>query len=90
MSMPARQQPAREVLTGIDVLKRDGFRQLAGRKVGLITNHTGRSREGESTVKLLHEAKNVRARRPVQPGAWLRRQARRLKDRRHAGRRRPA
>jgi uncharacterized protein YbbC (DUF1343 family)/CubicO group peptidase (beta-lactamase class C family) len=48
-----------EVLTGIDVLKRDNFRQLAGRKLGLITNHTGQSREGEGTVKLLHEAKNI-------------------------------
>jgi uncharacterized protein YbbC (DUF1343 family) len=48
------------VLTGIDVLKRDNFRQLAGRKIGLITNHTGKSRDGESTVKLLHEAKNVK------------------------------
>ena len=47
------------MLTGVDVLKRDNFRQLAGRKVGLITNHTGKSREGESTVKLLHDAKNV-------------------------------
>jgi uncharacterized protein YbbC (DUF1343 family)/CubicO group peptidase (beta-lactamase class C family) len=55
----ARGRSHGEVLTGIDVLKRDGFRQLAGRKVGLITNHTGQSREGESTVKLLHEAKNV-------------------------------
>src|SRR4029450_5947960 len=52
-------QPKAEVLSGIDVLKRDGFRQLAGRKIGLITNHTGRSREGETTVKLLHEAKNL-------------------------------
>jgi uncharacterized protein YbbC (DUF1343 family)/CubicO group peptidase (beta-lactamase class C family) len=51
--------PRADVLTGIDVLQRDGFRQLAGRKIGLITNHTGKSREGESTVKLLHEAKNV-------------------------------
>jgi uncharacterized protein YbbC (DUF1343 family)/CubicO group peptidase (beta-lactamase class C family) len=48
-----------DVLTGIDVLKRDNFRRFAGRKIGLITNHTGRSREGESTVKLLHDAKNV-------------------------------
>ena len=48
-----------DVLTGIDVLQRDNFRQLAGRKIGLITNHTGKSREGESTVQLLHEAKNV-------------------------------
>jgi uncharacterized protein YbbC (DUF1343 family)/CubicO group peptidase (beta-lactamase class C family) len=55
----ARRLPHAGVLTGIDVLKRDGFRQLAGRKVGLITNHTGRSIDGESTVKLLHEAKGV-------------------------------
>ena len=47
------------VLTGIDVLKRDNFKQLAGRKIGLITNHTGKSRDGETTVKLLHEAQNV-------------------------------
>lgn len=49
----------RQVLTGIDVLQRDGFRQLAGRKVGLITNHTGRSRDGVSTVKLLHDASQL-------------------------------
>jgi uncharacterized protein YbbC (DUF1343 family)/CubicO group peptidase (beta-lactamase class C family) len=55
----ARRLSYGEVLTGIDVLKRDNFRQLADRKIGLITNHTGRSREGESTVQLLHEAKNV-------------------------------
>lgn len=52
-------RPATTVLTGIDVLKRDGFRQLAGRRVGLITNQTGISREGVSTARLLHEAENV-------------------------------
>jgi uncharacterized protein YbbC (DUF1343 family) len=52
-------ETSREVLTGIDVLVRDNFRQLAGRKIGLITNHTGVSRDGQSTVKLLHEAKGV-------------------------------
>ncbi|MCI0358963.1 MAG: DUF1343 domain-containing protein [Planctomycetaceae bacterium] len=56
-STPAR--PPREVLTGIDVLVKGNFRQLAGRKLGLITNHTGKSRDGQSTVKLLHEAKGV-------------------------------
>jgi uncharacterized protein YbbC (DUF1343 family) len=56
---PTQPRPTAEVLTGIDALKRDGFRQLAGRKIGLITNHTGRTRDGETTVKLLHEAKNV-------------------------------
>ncbi len=48
-----------EVLTGIDVLQRDGFRQLEGRRVGLITNHTGLNRRGERTVDLLHQATNV-------------------------------
>ncbi len=47
------------VLNGVDVLKRDGFRVLAGRKVGLITNHTGIDRDGVSVVQLLHQAKGV-------------------------------
>ena len=49
-----------EVLTGLDVLVRDGFRQLAGRRVGLITNHTGIDRQGTSAVRLLAEADAVR------------------------------
>ena len=44
------------VLTGIDVLVRDGFKQLRGKRVGLITNHTGRSRDGAATIDLLHKA----------------------------------
>jgi uncharacterized protein YbbC (DUF1343 family)/CubicO group peptidase (beta-lactamase class C family) len=55
----AGRPPYGPVLTGIDVLERDNFRQLAGRKIGLITNHTGKSRDGATTIKLLHEAKNV-------------------------------
>ncbi len=47
------------VLTGVDVLKRDEFRQLAGRRVGLITNHTGISRDGVGTATLFHQAANV-------------------------------
>ena len=57
---PPTNSPVSSVLTGIDVLRRDGFRQLAGRRVGLITNQTGISRDGVSTVRLLDEAKNVR------------------------------
>jgi uncharacterized protein YbbC (DUF1343 family) len=49
----------RPVLTGIDVLERDGFRRLEGRRVGLITNQTGIDRQGTSTARLLAEAKNV-------------------------------
>jgi uncharacterized protein YbbC (DUF1343 family)/CubicO group peptidase (beta-lactamase class C family) len=49
-----------KVLTGIDVLERDGFKQLAGLKIGLVTNHTGRNREGRSTIDVLNQAKGVR------------------------------
>jgi uncharacterized protein YbbC (DUF1343 family) len=49
-------EPPRQVLTGLDVLERDGCRQLAGRKVGLITNHTGRSRGGRTTPEVLKGA----------------------------------
>jgi len=46
-------------LTGIDVLQRDGFAPLKGRKIGLITNHTGVSRSGETTASLLANADGV-------------------------------
>jgi uncharacterized protein YbbC (DUF1343 family)/CubicO group peptidase (beta-lactamase class C family) len=48
-----------QVLNGIDVLVRDGFAPLRGRKVGLITNHTGRDREGKATIDLLSRAPEV-------------------------------
>jgi len=48
------------VLTGLDVLVREGFRLAAGRKVGIITNHTGVSSDGRSIVDLLVRAPNVR------------------------------
>ena len=49
-----------QVLNGIDVLARDGFAALRGRKVGLITNHTGRDREGRTTIDLLFQAPEVK------------------------------
>lgn len=58
-STTAAAQEKAEVLTGIDVLVRDHFRQLAGRRVGLITNQTGIDRAGRSTARLLHEAGNL-------------------------------
>jgi uncharacterized protein YbbC (DUF1343 family) len=42
------------VLSGLDVLMRDDAAALAGRRVGLITNHTGVDREGTSVIDLLH------------------------------------
>ena len=49
----------RDVLCGIDVLQRNGFAPLKGRRIGLITNQTGINREGVSTLKILHEAPEV-------------------------------
>jgi uncharacterized protein YbbC (DUF1343 family)/CubicO group peptidase (beta-lactamase class C family) len=49
-----------QVLNGIDVLERDGFKQLSGMRVGLVTNQTGRDRSGHSTIDLLFKAPNVK------------------------------
>jgi uncharacterized protein YbbC (DUF1343 family) len=49
-----------ETLFGIDVLQKSDFKELEGARVGLITNHTGLNHRGESTVDLLHEAKDVK------------------------------
>jgi uncharacterized protein YbbC (DUF1343 family) len=57
--MSAAEPTPAQVLPGLDVLKRDGFQQLAGRRVGLITNHTGVDRNGVSAIQLLHAAENV-------------------------------
>lgn len=48
------------VLTGIDVLARDGFQRLAGRRIGLVTNHTGVDAAGVSTIDRLHQAPGVK------------------------------
>src|SRR5205807_2193508 len=48
------------VLTGIDVLARESFNRLKGRRLGLVTNHTGLDRAGRSTIDLLHNAEGVK------------------------------
>ncbi|MCL2304481.1 MAG: DUF1343 domain-containing protein [Planctomycetaceae bacterium] len=48
-----------KVLTGIDVLRRDNFAILKGKKVGLISNHTGLAADGTSTPMLLKNAEGV-------------------------------
>ncbi len=47
------------VETGIDVLEGEAFARLRGRRVGLVTNQTGRSRAGASTIDLLASARDV-------------------------------
>ena len=45
--------PPGGVLTGVDVLAEEGFRAIAGEKVGLVTNVTGQARDGRSTIEVL-------------------------------------
>ena len=52
--------PARvvgQVRPGIDILEEDSFKQLAGMRIGLLTNHTGLTRDGRSTIDVLSSAK---------------------------------
>ena len=43
----------RPVRPGIEVLLSDSLRLVSGRRVGLVTNHTGRGRDGTSSIDLL-------------------------------------
>jgi len=47
------------VRNGIDSLRSNHFESLRGRRVGLVTNHTGLAMDGRSTIDLLHEAGSV-------------------------------
>lgn len=45
-----------QVLTGLDVLAAEKFARLVGKRIGLITNHTGLDRNGRRNVDLMVEA----------------------------------
>jgi uncharacterized protein YbbC (DUF1343 family) len=46
-----------QVRPGIDSLEEDSFKQLAGMRIGLLTNHTGLTRDGRSTIDVLSSEK---------------------------------
>lgn len=50
---------APKVLTGIDMLERQNFKPLQGKRIGLITNPTGVNRYLKSTIDILHDAPNI-------------------------------
>ncbi len=59
--IPAVPAPATApVMTGIDVLRAENFKTLAGMRIGLVTNHTGRARDGATTIDLLAAASNLK------------------------------
>src|SRR5437762_6840145 len=49
-----------QVQLGSEVLAADGFQELQSKRVGLITNPSGVSRKGESTIDLLRRAPGVK------------------------------
>jgi len=48
------------VVTGLDAMRAEGFAALRGKRVGLVTNHTGRARDGLAAIDLLHGAGDVK------------------------------
>ncbi len=48
------------VIPGIEVLLTDSLHLIQGKRVGLLTNHTGRDRKGVSTIDLLYRAPGVK------------------------------
>ena len=48
-----------KVRPGVEVLLTDSVRLIRGKRVGLLTNHSGRDRNGTSTIDLLYKAPEV-------------------------------
>ena len=55
------------VRPGIEVLAASGFAPLAGKRIGVITNHTGIDASGRSTLQLLLRAPGVKVRAIFSP-----------------------
>ena len=56
----ASAQTSSGVIPGVEVLLSDSLHLVQGKRVGLLTNHSGRNRKGTSTIDLLFKAKDVR------------------------------
>lgn len=59
-STSVSQAGAGDVVPGVEVLLTDSLHLLRGKRVGLITNHSGKDRRGTSTIDLLFKAPGVR------------------------------
>ncbi len=62
----------RGTVPGIEVLAHQDFRLLRGLRVGLVTNHTGRTRDGRSDIDLLFHAPGVKLLRLFSPEHGIR------------------
>jgi uncharacterized protein YbbC (DUF1343 family) len=63
------------VRLGIEVLLSDSIHLVSGKRVGLITNHSGATPDGRSSIDLLHQARGVRLTALFAPEHGLRGQA---------------
>ncbi|HEY6947004.1 MAG TPA: DUF1343 domain-containing protein, partial [Candidatus Acidoferrum sp.] len=59
-SSPRRSGHAARVQTGLDVLEAEKFAPLRGKRIGLITNHTGVDAQGRSNTDLLAHASGLK------------------------------
>jgi uncharacterized protein YbbC (DUF1343 family) len=60
LAMPLAAQSTTGVVPGVEVLLTDSIHLVQGKRVGLLTNHSGRDRKGASTIDLLHRAPGVK------------------------------
>jgi len=60
------------VMTGIDRLGHEGFARIDRQRVALLTNQSGRSSNGSTTIDLLHDAPNVDLRHLLGPEHGIR------------------
>ncbi len=56
----ATAQTSAGVVPGVEVLLTDSLHLVKGKRVGLLTNHSGRDRKGNSTIDLLFRAPGVK------------------------------
>jgi len=49
-----------EVLLGNEVLQKSGFKILKNKRVGIITNHTGKTKTGQSVIDLIYAAPDIK------------------------------
>jgi len=56
---PEKTRPPGQVLSGLDVLRTENFSRVQGKRIGLLTNQTGRTRDGASIIDLFYRAANL-------------------------------
>jgi uncharacterized protein YbbC (DUF1343 family)/CubicO group peptidase (beta-lactamase class C family) len=69
---PPRAPAVHPVECGIDVLAANHFAPLRNRKIGLVTNHTGLTRDGKSTIDVLFHAPEIKLIRLFSPEHGIR------------------